>query len=165
MGLNNLPDNGQSETDTAGVDCRILLQQARLQAVKANLEGSFNSTGLFGIAPSLSYSHKNVFGGGEMLTLGFRGNFQFMLHDPIRASEEFRTGSILVCDKVTRQILPLVRKASGLILEDPDTDSPGVVAGISLDIPVLIGASHATAILKSGAVVTLDASDGTVTCN
>ena len=77
----------QSETDTAGVDCRILLQQARLQAVKANLEGSFNSTGLFGIAPSLSYSHKNVFGGGEMLTLGFRGNFQFMLHDPIRANE------------------------------------------------------------------------------
>lgn len=89
----------------------------------------------------------------------------YVLHDPIRASEEFRTGSILVCDKVTRQILPLVRKASGLILEDPDTDSPGVVAGISLDIPVLIGASHATAILKSGAVVTLDASDGTVTCN
>lgn len=77
----------QSETDSAAVDCRILLQQARLQAVKANLEGSFNSTGLFGVAPSLSYSHKNVFGGGEMLTLGFRGNFQFMLHSPIRANE------------------------------------------------------------------------------
>lgn len=77
----------QSETDSAGVDCRIMLQQARLQSVKANLEGSFNSSGLFGVAPSLSYSHKNIFGGGEVLTMGFRGNFQFMLHSPIRANE------------------------------------------------------------------------------
>ena len=62
-------------------------------------------------------------------------------------------------------ILPLVRKAAGLILEDSDPDSQGVIAGISLDIPVLIAASHATAILKSGAVVTLDTADGSVTCN
>ncbi|MBQ6563111.1 MAG: pyruvate kinase, partial [Clostridia bacterium] len=89
----------------------------------------------------------------------------YILQDPLKASEEFRTGSILVCEKVTRQILPLVRKSAGLILEDPDPESQGVVAGISLDIPVLIGAGNATHILKSGAVVTLDASDGTVTCN
>lgn len=76
-----------SETDSSAVDCRILLQQARLQSVKLNLEGSFNSTGLFGVAPALSYSHKNIFGGGEVFTLGFRGNFQFMLHSPIRANE------------------------------------------------------------------------------
>ncbi|MBR1869828.1 MAG: hypothetical protein IJ799_07180, partial [Bacteroidales bacterium] len=77
----------QSEIDTNAVDCMILLQQARLQSVKLNLEGSFNSTGLFGIAPSLSYSHKNLFGGGEVFTLGFRGNFQFMLARPTRANE------------------------------------------------------------------------------
>ena len=77
----------QSETDSTAVDCRILLQQARLQSVKVNLEGSFNSTGLFGVTPSLSYSHKNLFGGGEVFTLGFRGNFQFMFHNPTRANE------------------------------------------------------------------------------
>ena len=77
----------QSEMDTAAVDCRIMLSQARLQAVKLNLEGSFNSTGLFGVTPSLSYSHKNLFGGGEVLSLGFRGNFQFMLRSPVRANE------------------------------------------------------------------------------
>ena len=64
-----------------------------------------------------------------------------------------------------KQLLPLVRKASGLILEDPDPESQGVIAGLSLEIPVLIGAGHATHILKSGAVVTLDSADGTVTCN
>ncbi|MBR5019962.1 MAG: BamA/TamA family outer membrane protein [Bacteroidales bacterium] len=77
----------QNEVDSTAVDCRILLQQARLQSVKLNLEGSFNSTGLFGVTPSLSYSHKNLFGGGEVLSLGFRGNFQFMLKSPVRATE------------------------------------------------------------------------------
>jgi outer membrane protein assembly factor BamA len=77
----------ESETDSTAVDCRVLLQQARLQALKLNLEGSFNSTGLFGVTPSLSYSHKNIFGGGEVLSLGFRGNFQFMFRSPTRATE------------------------------------------------------------------------------
>lgn len=77
----------QSAVDSNAVDCMILLQQARLQSVKLNLEGSFNSTGLFGVTPSLSYSHKNLFGGGEVFTLGFRGNFQFMLTNPTRANE------------------------------------------------------------------------------
>lgn len=52
-----------------------------------------------------------------------------------------------------------------LILEDDDQDGQGVIAGISLDIPVLIGAAHATQLLRSGAVVTLDAAQGTVSCN
>ena len=77
----------ESETNSTAVDCRVLLQQARLQALKLNLEGSFNSTGLFGVTPSLSYSHKNIFGGGEVLSLGFRGNFQFMFRSPTRATE------------------------------------------------------------------------------
>lgn len=77
----------ESDYDSSAVDCRILLQQARLQAIKLNLEGSFNSTGLFGITPALSYSHKNLFGGGEVFTLGFRGNFQFMFTSPTRATE------------------------------------------------------------------------------
>ena len=77
----------ESDYDSTAVDCRILLQQARLQALKLNLEGSFNSTGLFGVTPALSYSHKNIFGGGEVFTLGFRGNFQFMFRDPTRAIE------------------------------------------------------------------------------
>lgn len=77
----------EAEYDSTAVDCRIFLQQARLQSVKVNLEGSFNSTGLFGVTPSLSYTHKNLFGGGEVFSLGFRGNFQFMFRNPTRATE------------------------------------------------------------------------------
>ena len=89
----------------------------------------------------------------------------YVVEDLNKAAEEFRTGSIIVTRTVTRALLPLVRKASGLILEDPDPDSQGVIAGISLDLPMIIGAVNATHILKSGAVVTLDAQSGAVSCN
>ena len=67
--------------------------------------------------------------------------------------------------RVHAALLPLLRKAAGLILEDSDPDGAGAIAGLSLDIPVIIGASGATRILKSGAVVTMDGLKGTVSCN
>ena len=81
------------------------------------------------------------------------------------ALEDFHPGSILVAKQTNKELLPLVRKASGLILEDADPDGHGVIAGMSLDIPVIIGAQNAMSILKSGAVVTMDAQKGTVSCN
>ena len=89
----------------------------------------------------------------------------YVARDVNEALEDFRTGSILVCQQTNRALLPLVRKASGLILEDPDAEGQGVIAGLSLDIPVIIGATGATRILSSGAVVTVNAADGTVSCN
>lgn len=80
-------------------------------------------------------------------------------------AEDFQNGMILVTKQTNRAMLPLVRKASGLILEDDNPEGHGVIAGMSLDIPVIIGAANAMSILKSGAVVTLDASQGTVSCN
>ena len=59
------------------VDADISLRNSRLQAIKADLEGSFNSTGLFGISPQINYYHKNIFHGGERLNVGLKGNFQF----------------------------------------------------------------------------------------
>jgi len=75
------------EVDSTDVDCRILLTPSKLQSVKASFEGSFNSNGLFGLAPSLNYSHKNIFGGGETLNVGVGADFQFMFKDPIHSDE------------------------------------------------------------------------------
>ena len=85
--------------------------------------------------------------------------------DEGQALDTFRSGNILVIHQVTKPLLPLLRKAAGLILEDSDPDGTGAIAGLSLDIPVIIGASGATRILKSGAVVTMDGLKGTVSCN
>lgn len=80
-------------------------------------------------------------------------------------NEVFHAGAILVCSQVTKPMLPMVRKAGGLILEDNDPDGLGVIAGLSLDIPVMIGVVGATHVLKTGAVVTMDAAKGDVCCN
>ncbi|MCQ2148588.1 MAG: BamA/TamA family outer membrane protein, partial [Bacteroidales bacterium] len=73
--------------DTNVVDCSINLTQSKLQAYKIALEASSNSTGLVGVSPQLTYSHKNIFHGGEWLNLSFMGNFQFMFNDPTRSNE------------------------------------------------------------------------------
>ncbi len=78
---------GTSATDSNLVSCDIRLQQSSLQGFKANIEASTNSNGLMGISPQLTVYHKNVFGGGEWLNLGFMGNFQFMLDGSTRANE------------------------------------------------------------------------------
>ena len=78
---------GITPKDTNLVDCEINLSQSKLQGFKANLEASSNSSGLFGISPQLSYYHKNVFRGGEILNLSFMGNFQFKFNDAVRSNE------------------------------------------------------------------------------
>ncbi len=77
----------------------------------------------------------------------------------------FDDGDIIVCKQTTGAMFPLLRKASGLVLEDANPDGHGAIAGMTLDIPVIIGAAHATEILKSGAIVTMNGKKGTVSAN
>jgi len=76
-----------TKVDTTSVRCDINLKSSRVQGFKVDLEASTNSTGLMGISPQLSYYHKNIFHGGELLNLSFLGNFQFQFHDPVRSNE------------------------------------------------------------------------------
>ena len=76
-----------TQSDTNLVDCQISLAQSKTQGFQVNLEGSTNSSGLFGISPQISYYHKNIFKGGEWLNLSFMGNFQFKFKDDIRSNE------------------------------------------------------------------------------
>ena len=64
------------DVDSSTVNCAISLTPAKMQGIKVNAEASVNSSGLFAITPSISYYHRNVFGGGEYFSLGFKGNFQ-----------------------------------------------------------------------------------------
>ena len=73
--------------DSATVDCNIVLSDSRPQSVKVDLEASVNSSGLLGISPKVSWSHKNIFHGGEWLTLGFNGNFQRSFKTDARSTE------------------------------------------------------------------------------
>ena len=73
--------------DSSVVDCAILLSPSKIQSIGFDLQGSVNSTGLFGVNPSVSYSHKNLFGGGEYFTMAVGGNYQFMFNSPAFTTE------------------------------------------------------------------------------
>lgn len=80
-------------------------------------------------------------------------------------AKDFNTGDVIVCHQTTREMFSMLRKSSAIVLEDDNPEGHGAIAGMSLDIPVIIGAKNATNILKSGAVVTVDGEKGAVSAN
>ena len=77
----------------------------------------------------------------------------------------FKPGDIIVIPETSNRIISYMKEASGIITEDKSETSHAAVVGLTLDIPVIIGATHATQILKTGAVVTIDAKTGAVSSN
>ncbi|MDR2532514.1 MAG: pyruvate kinase [Oscillospiraceae bacterium] len=78
------------------------------------------------------------------------------------ALESFENGDILVMPKTDNKLMRVLRSAGGLIVEEEGLDSHAAIVGLTLDIPVIVGAKNATKILKSGVAVTLDANKGMV---
>ena len=79
--------------------------------------------------------------------------------------ENFKDGDIIVAKDTNNDMMQQIRKASGLIVEAEGTNSHAAIVGLSLDIPVILGAKNAVEILKTGSYVTLDSTRGTVSCN
>ena len=84
---------------------------------------------------------------------------------PEDARTHFVSGDILVIEETCNEIMQLLRSASGIIVEKDGLDSHAAVVGLTLDIPVIVGAQNATKILKSGTTVIVDAKKGVVTAN
>ena len=82
--------------------------------------------------------------------------------DVKEAKEHFKDGDILVVEQTNNDYLPYIKKASAMIIENPDINGHGAVAGMSLGIPVIIDAQNATKILRNGSVVAVDATTGMV---
>jgi len=87
MGLFSSVNIGLMETDSSKVKTDIKLIANTLQGYKVNLQGSTNSNGLFGISPTFSYYHKNLFRGGELFSVSFMGDFQFKPHSDVHSTE------------------------------------------------------------------------------
>lgn len=81
------------------------------------------------------------------------------------ANEKFIEGDILVIPETTNEMLPLLRRAAGIITEEDGVNSHAAIVGLAIDIPVITGATNATDILKTGSVVSLDAGRGIVSSN
>lgn len=79
--------------------------------------------------------------------------------------DNFSEGDIIVLPETSNDIMDELRQASGIIVESEGHNSHAAIVGLSLDIPVILGANAATDILKAGAVVTMDAEKGIVSSN
>ncbi len=83
-----------------------------------------------------------------------------------RTSEEaknnFVEGNIIVVPYTNNDMLPILKRASGIIVEESGLSSHAATIGMTLEIPVVIGAENATQILRSGSVVTIDSDRGIV---
>ena len=78
------------------------------------------------------------------------------------ANDKFTEGDILVVPYTNNEMLPVIKRAQGLIVEEPGLGSHAATVAMALDIPVILGAENATKILKCGSVITLDPERGIV---
>ena len=88
-----------------------------------------------------------------------------VINDISALEENFKDGDIIVAKDTNNDMMQQIRKASGLIVEAEGTNSHAAIVGLSLDIPVILGAKNAVEILKTGSYVTFDSTRGTVSCN
>ena len=82
------------------------------------------------------------------------------------AMDKFSDGNILVVPFTDNSMLPIIKRASAIVVEEPGQSCHTATVGLALDIPVVVGADNATKILKSGSVVTIDSERGLIIrCN
>ena len=85
--------------------------------------------------------------------------------DAEELKKNFVAGDIGVVPETTNEMLPELKSAQAVIAEHGGSNSHAAIVGLTLDIPVIVNAANATEILKSGAVVQVDAETGTVSSN
>lgn len=78
------------------------------------------------------------------------------------ANEKVQDGDILVAKTTDKDYLPAIKKASGMVVEASGLTSHAAVVGLSLGIPVVVGATNATSKIKDGSKITVDARRGAI---
>ena len=78
------------------------------------------------------------------------------------ALEKVKEGSVLVTIGSDREMMPAIEKCAALITEEGGLTSHAAVVGVTLGIPVIVGAENATKVFKDGQRITVDASRGII---
>jgi pyruvate kinase len=76
--------------------------------------------------------------------------------------KNFCDGDIVVTNNITKDMIPILKKAAGIISEETGEAVNATVLAAALDIPVIVAAAGSTKILKSGTTITMDAKCGLV---
>ncbi len=79
------------------------------------------------------------------------------------ALENFTAGEILVIHETNNSLLPIMKKAAGIITEVDGLNSHAAIVGLALNKPVIVGAKNATLLLKTGTNCNMYAGQSVVT--
>lgn len=77
-------------------------------------------------------------------------------------SNNFDDGDIVVTREIKSEMIPMLRKATGIISEETNENGNALILAMALNIPVVINAVGATVTLKNGTTITVDAGNGFV---
>lgn len=76
--------------------------------------------------------------------------------------ENFKTKDIIICKGTDGRMIPYMEKSSGFVTEEAGFTSNGAVAAISLNKTAIVGVKDITELIKTGDIITIDGTDGTV---
>ena len=79
------------------------------------------------------------------------------------ALQNFKEGEILVIHETNNSLLPIMKKAAGIITEVDGLNSHAAIVGLALNKPVIVGAVNATLLLKTGTNCNMYAGKSVVT--
>ena len=74
----------------------------------------------------------------------------------------FKQGDIIVGVGTDKDVIKYIEKSSGIVVEEGGVTSHAAIVGLSLGIPVIVGAKNATKDIKDGEVITIDSDSGLV---
>lgn len=83
-------------------------------------------------------------------------------HSAQEAEAKMIEGKILVTSSTDADMVPAMEKCIALITEEGGLTGHAAVVGLSLGIPVIVGAEKATTVLRDGQEITVDAQRGVV---
>jgi pyruvate,water dikinase len=82
-----------------------------------------------------------------------------IIRDPADIAR-FRDGAILVTERTDPDWVPVMKRAAGIVAEHGGTTSHAAIVSRELGLPAIVGAEHATSVLKEGQIVTLSCAEG-----
>ena len=83
-------------------------------------------------------------------------------HNLEEVSKNFKNGNILVVPYTNNDMLQYLKNAAAIVVEEAGLNNHAATVGLSLDIPVIVGAENALNLLRSGCTATVDSNNGFV---
>lgn len=154
----DLPSTGQTFQAALNVaQEKLFLKEGDLIVLTAGtLQGVAGSTDLIKVEVVTAVRGKGV-GIGQ----GSVSGRARIIHNTTDSSH-FNAGEILVARQTTADYIDAIRKAAGIITEDPSLTSHAAVIGLRLGVPVIVGVPNATSAVRDGEIITLDMQRGLV---